>query len=121
MSEFEDRLNSILGDPAQMEKITAMAKSLMSPQESPQAETVLPAKKEPGLFENFDPAVLGRLTSAFTGMNQPDDKQALLEAMKPYLSQKRREKLERAMKLAKMIHVAEIAFGTFGGGGNAKI
>ena len=112
MSDFEDRLNSILNDPAQMEMITSMAKSLMGPQETPKAEPV---------FENLDPAMLGRLTGAFQSMNRTDDKQALLNAMKPYLSPRRQEKLERAMKLAKMIHVAEIAFGTFGGGGNAKI
>lgn len=121
MSDFEDRLNSILNDPAQMEMITSMAKSLMGPQETPKAEPVPTPKKESGLFENLDPAMLGRLTGAFQSMNRTDDKQALLNAMKPYLSPRRQEKLERAMKLAKMIHVAEIAFGTFGGGGNAKI
>ena len=29
MGELEDKLNSILGDPAQMEKIAGLAKSLM--------------------------------------------------------------------------------------------
>ena len=29
MSEFEDKLNSVLGDPAQMEKIANLAKTLM--------------------------------------------------------------------------------------------
>lgn len=120
MSDFEDRLNSILNDPAQMEKITSMAKSLMGggepSQEPPQAEP----KKDTGLFETFDPAVLGRLTKAMGSMNRKDEKRALLEAMKPYLSPKRREKLERAMKLARMIHMAEIAFGA-SGGNHAKI
>lgn len=121
MSDLEDRLNSILNDPAQMEMITSMAKSLMGPQEPPKAAAAPLPKTETGLFENLDPAMLGRLTGAMQSMNRPDEKQALLTAMKPYLSPKRQEKLERAMKLAKMIHVAEIAFGTFGGGGNAKI
>lgn len=120
MSDFEDRLNSILSDPAQMEKITSMAKSLMGGGEPAREQPKAEPKKDSGLFENFDPALLGRLTKAMGGMNRKDEKQALLEAMKPYLSQKRREKLERAMKLAKMIHMAEIAFGTLGGD-NAKI
>ena len=45
MSEFEDRLNSILNDPAQMDRITAMAKSLMgsgeAASEPPKAASVL--------------------------------------------------------------------------------
>lgn len=120
MSDFEDRLNSILNDPAQMEKITSMAKSLMGGGEPAQERSPAEPKKDAGLFENFDPAMLGRLGAVMGSMNRSDDKQALLEAMKPYLSQKRREKLERAMKLAKMIHMAEIAFGTLGGD-HAKI
>jgi len=120
MSDFEDRLNSILNDPAQMEKITSMAKSLMGGGEIAQEQPEKQKDKEPGLFETFDPAMLGRLTKVVGGMNHRDDKRALLEAMKPYLSQRRREKLERAMKLAKMIHIAEITFGTLGGS-DAKI
>lgn len=120
MSDFEDRLNSILNDPAQMEKITSMAKSLMGGGEPAQEQPKVEVKKDAGLFENFDPAMLGRLTKAMGGMHRSDEKQALLEAMKPYLSTRRQEKLERAMKLAKMIHIAEIAFGALGGD-NAKI
>ena len=120
MSDFEDRLNSILNDPVQMDKITSMAKSLMGGTETPQEPSKKEMKKETGVFESFDPAMLGRLTKVVGGMNRNDDKRALLEAMKPYLSQGRREKLERAMKLAKMIHMAEIAFGALGGD-DAKI
>lgn len=120
MSDFEDRLNSILGDPAQMEKITAMAKSLMGGGESAQEQPKPSPTKDSGMFETLDPALLGRLSKVMGGMNRTDDKRALLEAMKPYLSEKRREKLERAMKLAKMIHMAELAFGTLGGD-HAKI
>lgn len=107
MSEFEDRLNSILNDPAQMDRITAMAKSLMGSGESePQPS------KTAGLLEGLD---VGRLMSTLGGGGSPDNKRALLEAMKPYLSPHRREKLDRAMKLAKMIGMAEIAFGMMGG------
>lgn len=115
MSDFEDRLNSILNDPGQMEKITAMAKSLMGSQEPAQETASAQPKKEAGLFENLDPAMLGRLTKAIGGVSRADEKRALLEAMKPYLSPGRREKLERAMKLAKMIGMAELAFGALGG------
>ena len=114
MSELEERLNSILSDPGQMEMIASMAKSLMGAQEATQAASPPPPKKEAGLLENLDPAMLGRLTKAM-GAGARDDKRALLEAMKPYLSPARREKLERAVKLARMIGMAEIAFEALGG------
>ena len=106
MSEFEDRLNSILNDPAQMEQITAMAKSLMGAGESEPSKA-----REPSVLEGLD---LGRLMASVGG-GKRDEKRALLEAMKPYLSPQRQEKLEKAMKLAKMIGMAEIAFGIMGG------
>ena len=37
MSELEDKINSLLSDPEQMEKITQMARSLMGG--APQTET----------------------------------------------------------------------------------
>ena len=99
MSDFEDRLNSLLSDPEQMDRIAAMAKSLMGSQSEPQPKSELPD--------------MGRLMAGLGGAAK-DDKRALLEAMKPYLSPHRREKLDRAMKLAKMIGMAEIAFGMMG-------
>lgn len=107
MSEFEDRLNSILNDPAQMDRITAMAKSLMG-----SGEPEPPRKAAVGGLEGLD---LGRVMKTLGVGAESDNKGALLEAMKPYLSPHRREKLDRAMKLAKMIGMAEIAFGMFGG------
>lgn len=116
MSEFEEKLNEILGDPSAMEQIAHMAKALMGSGQT----TAAPPPKQPvsELGDFLNSAMLGKLSSA---MGRKDDKQALLTAMKPYLSPKRREKLDRAMQLARMIHMAELAFGMFGGDNNAKI
>jgi hypothetical protein len=109
MSDFEDRLNEILGDPARMVMIATMAKSLMGAQEQPQEASAPPP------IENTEKMV-GRLAKMLGGGGKSsDNKRALLDAMKPYLSHHRREKLERAMKLAKMIGMAEIAFEALGG------
>ncbi|MBQ3257934.1 MAG: hypothetical protein IJA67_11050 [Oscillospiraceae bacterium] len=102
MSDFEAQLNSILNDPAQMDRIAAMAKSLMGGD--------APKQSEP-----FDLPNMGQLMASLGGGSKSDDKRALLEAMKPYLAPHRREKLDRAMKLARMIGMAETAFGMFGG------
>ena len=46
----------------------------------------------------------------------PGREQALLAAMRPWLSEKRREKRDRALQLARMARLARIAMGELGGG-----
>lgn len=129
MSELEDKLSGILNDPAQMEKISNLAKSLMggesgAKQESPEsgggeggglaslARSFLGGDGDMGI----DPAALGRISRALSSGGEKDrEKRALLEAMKPYLSPKRREKMDKAMKLAKLARIAGIAMREAGG------
>lgn len=42
------------------------------------------------------------------------EERALLEAMKPFLSERRREKMDKAMKLARLAGLAGIAAAEFG-------
>ena len=43
------------------------------------------------------------------GLNQKDDKKELIEALKPWVSEKRRNKLDKAMTFAKVMRVAGVA------------
>lgn len=116
MSEFEDKLNSILNDPEQMDKIANMAKSLMGGDTTSSSAGNQISAAPAQLFDGLDPSMLQGMGKLLSGMNQADDeKTALLEAMKPYLKEKRREKMDRAMKIAKMARLAELALGEFGG------
>lgn len=109
MSELEDRLNSILSDPEQMARISSLAQTLMGGSES----SAEPPSAAPDTGP--DSALLGRLGSLL-GQGGDADKRALLEAMKPYLSEKRRGKLDRAMKLTRMARLARLAMGELGNG-----
>lgn len=112
MSEFEDRINSILGDPAQMEKITQMAKSLMGGDDSPKSTP------DSGL-SGLDPEMLGRISRVMNDSNgQDSDQRALLEAMKPYLSEKRKRKMDKALQIARFARLARIAMSEMGGDGD---
>ena len=125
MSELEDKINGILGDPAQMEKITGLAKSLMGGG----SETTEKAKSAGGGLDSLmqslggsdaiDPAMLTRLSRALSsGAGEKKQERALLEAMKPYLSEKRRSKMDKAIKLARLASIARIAMGEMGGDGS---
>ena len=109
MGELEDRINRILADPAQMEKIAGLAESLLGGQTEPELSAGFPAELP------FDPKLLGRLRSVLSTDGGQCREQALLEAMLPYLSEKRRSKMDRAMKLARLARLARFALDETGG------
>lgn len=105
MDQMEDKLGAILGNPQLMQQIMSMAQSLG--QSSPQPE---PGPELP----NFDPAMLAKLGS-LAGQGTVDSNQrALLNALHPYLSSRKLNKLERAMRAAKMARMASSFLGQGG-------
>ena len=103
MSELEEKLNSLLSNPQLMQQVMSMAQSLGASAPEP--------KKEEPVVPGFDPSLLQSIT-AMAGSNRIDgNQQALLNALCPYLSQNRVEKLERAMRAAKMAGFATSLLG----------
>ena len=108
MNELEEQLNSILSDPEQMEKIAGLARSLMGGGDSA-------APQRPPEEQGIDASLLQKMSSL---MHSGGDgrEQALLKAMAPYLSEKRRGKLDHALQLARLARIAQLAIGKTGGG-----
>ena len=123
MSEFEDKLNSILSSPEQMNKIADMAKSLMGGEKSSEKQTEADKpqnnKNSGGIFstDNISDAEsiskIGRIIREVR--SEDDDKTALLKAMEPYLSDKRRIRVEKGIKIARLAKIAKLALGDIGG------
>ena len=61
-------------------------------------------------------AKFGKMMSSGTGGGSSNQR-ALLEAMTPYLGEKRQRRMEQALKMAKMAKIARLAFSEFGGDG----
>lgn len=108
MDELEEKLNAVLNNPSELEKISKIASAIMGgsgdkPEEPPQ---------EPDID-------MGKLKQMLSGLRGNGGKKSesrdLLEAMKPFLAEKRRRKIDKAMKLARLASLAEIAVGGFGG------
>ena len=106
MDDLESRLNSVLGDPQQMEKITKLAQSLLSGTGGKESSEAT------GDF-GFDPELFGRLSRLMS--TDSGKEQKVLEAMSPYLSEKRRGKMDRALKIAKLARIARMAAEESGG------
>ena len=113
MEDLESKMASILGDPQMMQKIQAMAQSLGAqatdtPQAAPpadsQAVSQTVSQDTAGGFPD-----LGTLQkiSGLMGKSQIDGNQrSLLRALSPYVNPQRIQKLERAMRAAKMAGMA---------------
>ena len=125
MGEFEEKLNSILGDQQAMGQIMALAQSLGKQSSSDQEEKDTapePAEDAPPdlsqLMGNLDPKMV-QLGMQLMREYQQDDGQntALLQALRPYLREERRGRLDKAVQIAKMSRLLRVALGSLGGKG----
>lgn len=107
-------LESILSNPAQMEKIAHMAQSLMG---EPQAEKALPDNDPNRQPTPPEPAgnVFSMLGKVFGGSKPKSRSTQLLLAMRPYMRPEKQEKLDRAIKIAEIVHVATFVMKEYGG------
>lgn len=100
MDDLHDALDRLLQDPEELSRLSRMAQDLLGG--APEEGDAAPA-----------PDLAAVLRAAQSG--EASDTQKLLGAMKPFLARRRREKLGRAMRLAKLASVAELALGQMGG------
>lgn len=110
MSELEERLNSILSNPQLMQQVAAMAQAMGNPSGNAPAEPKEEMPAAPALDPKFLQAMAQTVGQAGVDSNQ----KALLQALSPFLSGYRVQKLERAMQAARLAGAAS-AFLNAGG------
>ncbi|MBR7146422.1 MAG: hypothetical protein IKD11_01725 [Oscillospiraceae bacterium] len=117
MSEFENKLNTLLADPNAMAQVMQLAESLQG-QLGSSGESAPPPPKENAndllsqLTGGLDPALLTRLLPVVQQLNRPESSETsqLLYALRPFLRPERRDKVERAAQLARLFHLARVFF-----------
>lgn len=109
MAELEDRLNAVLNDPQQMEKIAQMASRLMG--------SIAPEEKSaPGA----DPKLMGLVGRIAASLNG-GGKGKLMAGLGPYLAEGRRARLEKALRLGAAANLAVEFMGELGGEKNEPL
>ena len=109
MDDMESRLGAILGNPEMMQKIMAFAQNFNQNDAGPKQESS--REESPPPFPQFDPAMLQRLSGMAQGSRIDSNQQLLLKALRPYISNRRVSKLEKAMRAAKMAGMATAFLG----------
>lgn len=123
MDGLEEKLNAILSSPQAMEQIMAMAGALagnLSPQEE---EAPPPQEPEGGglgsLLSGFDPGMLMKLLPLVQEYQAGGgEREALLQALKPFLRRETEEKLEKAIRITRLSRVIRTSMGLFKGEGH---
>ena len=99
MDDLNAKLSSILSDPEAMKEIAALASSLGA--DAPGVHKEPPPVSVPAPQDDSAAALsmMSGLMPLLGKMRQDDDTTRLLEAIRPFLSEERREKLDKAKKL----------------------
>lgn len=131
MSEFEDKLQSILGNPDAMNQIMSIAQSISGSSRDEHAVESPPAPKEPdhspfpdlsSAFDTLDPRLLQLGMQLLSEYNRQDDnKIALLTALQPFVKEDRYAKLDQAIQIAKLSRVIRVALNSFRDGGGKYV
>ena len=110
MDDMESKLGAILGNPEMMQKIIALAQTFGQGDNVPKPQSS--REETPSPFPQFDPAMLQKLTGMAQGSRIDSNQQLLLKALRPYLHDRRINKLERAMRAARVASMATAFLGT---------
>lgn len=110
MSELEEKLNALLADPNSMARVMQMAQQLsgsLGEGSSPPDPPPVPPESGPGPLSGLDPQLLARFLPLLGEMNANSQTMQLLLALRPFLKEEKRDKIERAARLARLIHVGK--------------
>ena len=131
MDQFEEKLNAILSSPETMEQISAIANSLNlgtdnhtadgDTQTAPEGQNQsTPELSGLGsLLGGLDPAMLARLAPLVREYQSgSDEKQALLDALKPFLRRESQEKIDKAIRITRLSRVIRASMTLFREGGH---
>ena len=123
MSQMEEKLGAILNDPQMMQQLMNMAQAFSASQPQPEQQKTSGREMSnsqrngsqppqtaqsaaPPAFPELNPQMLQALSAMASQSGADQNQQALLQALSPYLSQGRIQKLERAMRAAKLANAA---------------
>ena len=102
MSELEEKLNKLLDDPDTMSRIIEMAQQISGGNQIPPSS--------PHSTDTFDPQLVKKYLPILKELQTPNSQATqLLYALRPYLKEEKQGKIDRAVRLAHLIHIGKSA------------
>lgn len=105
MDDLFGKMQELLSDPESMKQISELAQMLQSDMDAPSAPP--PADMEAADQRNpaFDPMLLLKIGELMNSTQKPDENTALLLALRPHLKAQRQERVDKAVRLLRMMHI----------------
>ncbi len=99
MDDLNQKLAQILNDPESMNRVKEMAESILSENSKPKEEA------DQSVFGQVDSNELSNIMSIVSALNRKNDdtRTNLLAALKPHLSEPKREKVDTAIKILRLL------------------
>ena len=118
MAELDEKLNALLSDPGSMTQIMQMAQQLSAtmgsspeaaaPAQQPPVPPAPPAALPQPPLGGLDPQVLARFLPLLQEYSRSNSQtMQLLYALRPFLKESKQDKVERAARLARLIHLGK--------------
>lgn len=116
MSELDEKLNALLSDPNSMAQVMQLAQQLSGTfggASQPAAASPPPQQPPQPSFDTsflggLDPKLIGRFLPLIQEYTQSNSNTTqLLYALRPFLKAEKQDKIERAAKLARLIHLGK--------------
>ena len=114
MSELDDKLNSLLSDPAGMAQVMQLAQQLSSsmgqsaPQPPPEPEKPANSGNWGSLLGGIDAKTISKFLPMLQALSaDQSNSMQLLNALKPYLKEEKQSKVDRAARLARLITIGK--------------
>ena len=105
MEDMLGKMQELLSDPESMQQISELADMLRSETGDVPPPSDGECSSDAGGGLPFDPMMLLKLGELWQDSQKQDDNTALLLALRPHLQSERREKVDRAVKLLKLLTI----------------
>ncbi len=113
MAELDEKLNQILSNPDAMAQIARLAQSLNADAPAPPGNMPSPAPPDsvssPGSTPDTSPdaGTVAQFLPLLQELGGDSDARRLLYALRPYLRPQKQEKVERALRFARLFRVGK--------------
>lgn len=118
MDDLSQKIGEILSDPSMMEQIKSFGSMLGMDQQKPQqAQVQQSIQPQTNPLMNMSPDMMNmimRFAPLMSSMNEENDSTRLLNALRPFLSEKRRSRIDGSIRLLSFMKMIPLLKGMMG-------
>lgn len=107
MDDLASKINEIMSDPEKMKELQNLGKMMGLTGNSREVKKSAPQPQNAPAagLNGIDPNIITKLAPIISSVNQEDDTTRLFDALMPFLSDERKEKLQKIRKMLVIVRI----------------